>query len=210
MAVMVRLLFSDGEGNTRNFEFEQKKVVIGRDPSADVVIEDVEISRKHLVISQEKDGFSAEDQGSTNGTFLGGKRLSKKTMIKSGDVLRLGEAHTVEVVIQQPAEVETEPEAEEVPVAAIVEPAKLDQPKPEAMPTTKAEASPPAKPLPRQKKGKSGTLKKQHPTWIVILLAALAFLVIFCVIPLIVVEVTNQWCDLFAGFFNSMSPGVCP
>ena len=43
-----------------------------------------------------------------------------------------------------------------------------------------------------------------------ILLAALVFIVVCCVIPLVVIEVTNQWCDLFAGFFNSMSPGVCP
>ena len=46
--------------------------------------------------------------------------------------------------------------------------------------------------------------------WVVIILAALAFIVIFCVLPLIVVEVTDQWCNLFAGYFNSISPGVCP
>jgi len=46
--------------------------------------------------------------------------------------------------------------------------------------------------------------------WVVILLAALAFIVIFCVLPLIVIEVTDQWCNLFAGIFNSISPGVCP
>lgn len=51
---------------------------------------------------------------------------------------------------------------------------------------------------------------QKKPTWVVILLAALAFIVIFCVIPLIIIEATNQWCNLFAGFFNSMSPGVCP
>ncbi len=47
-------------------------------------------------------------------------------------------------------------------------------------------------------------------TWIVILLAALAFIVIFCVIPLTIIDLTNQWCNLFSGFFNSISPGACP
>lgn len=47
-------------------------------------------------------------------------------------------------------------------------------------------------------------------TWIVILLAFLAFIVVFCVIPLIVIDLTNQWCNLFSGFFNSISPGACP
>jgi ABC-2 type transport system permease protein len=46
--------------------------------------------------------------------------------------------------------------------------------------------------------------------WVVILLAALAFMVIFCVLPLIVIEVTDQWCNFFSGIFNSISPGVCP
>lgn len=47
-------------------------------------------------------------------------------------------------------------------------------------------------------------------TWIVIFLAALAFAVIFCVITLTIIDLTNQWCNLFSGFFNSISPGVCP
>jgi ABC-2 type transport system permease protein len=46
--------------------------------------------------------------------------------------------------------------------------------------------------------------------WVVILLAALAFIVIFCVLPLVVIDVTDQWCNLFAGFFNSISTGACP
>jgi len=53
-----------------------------------------------------------------------------------------------------------------------------------------------------------GIYKK--PTWVVIPLAALTFIVIFCVIPLVVIDVANQWCNLFAGFFNSVVPGVCP
>jgi len=47
-------------------------------------------------------------------------------------------------------------------------------------------------------------------TWIVILLAALVFIVVFCVITLTIIDLTNQWCNLFSGFFNSISPGVCP
>jgi len=46
--------------------------------------------------------------------------------------------------------------------------------------------------------------------WVVILLAALAFMVVFCVLPLIVIEVADQWCSFFSGIFNSISPGVCP
>jgi len=47
-------------------------------------------------------------------------------------------------------------------------------------------------------------------TLVVILLAALAFIVIFCVIPLTIIDLTDQWCNLFHRYFNSISPGVCP
>jgi len=55
---------------------------------------------------------------------------------------------------------------------------------------------------------KTGNRKKR--TWIVVLYAALAFIVIFCVLPLMIIDLTDKWCVLFSGFFNSISPGVCP
>ena len=48
------------------------------------------------------------------------------------------------------------------------------------------------------------------PSWLIILVIALAFLVFFCFIPFIIIEVSNQWCNLFSGFFNALSPGACP
>ena len=51
---------------------------------------------------------------------------------------------------------------------------------------------------------------KALPSWIVVTLIALIFIVIFCVIPLIIIEVSNQWCNLFSGFFNAITPGICP
>jgi hypothetical protein len=51
---------------------------------------------------------------------------------------------------------------------------------------------------------------KNLPSWIIVTLIALIFLVLFCVIPLIIIEVSNQWCALFSGFFNAITPGICP
>lgn len=51
---------------------------------------------------------------------------------------------------------------------------------------------------------------KNLPPWMVVTLIALFFLVLFCVIPLIIIEVSNQWCNLFSGFFNAITPGICP
>jgi len=50
---------------------------------------------------------------------------------------------------------------------------------------------------------------KSLPPWIIVSLIALIFLVLFCVIPIIIIEVSNQWCNLFSGFFNAITPGIC-
>jgi hypothetical protein len=48
------------------------------------------------------------------------------------------------------------------------------------------------------------------PTWALVLFIAIGFIILFCLIPFVVIEVTNQWCNLFSGFFNAISPGICP
>ena len=51
---------------------------------------------------------------------------------------------------------------------------------------------------------------QKKPAWLVIGLVALAFTVIFCCISLVVIDIADQWCNLFAGIFNSISSGTCP
>jgi hypothetical protein len=50
---------------------------------------------------------------------------------------------------------------------------------------------------------------KSLPPWIVVTLIALIFLILLCLIPLLVIEVSDQWCNLFSGFFNAITPGIC-
>jgi hypothetical protein len=63
--------------------------------------------------------------------------------------------------------------------------------------------------------GKNGVRKKISerlktlPPWIVVTIIALMFLIILCLIPLLIIEVSNQWCNLFSGFFNDITPGIC-
>jgi predicted component of type VI protein secretion system len=218
-----KLHLEDAKGEGRVFDFDQNKVVVGRDPSSGLVIDDVSISRSHLVLTREKDGFFVEDKNSTNGTFLGGKQIKKKTALKNGDQLVLGQNYTLRLeVIEPPAEakesldVDTVDELEpmgdiynaqaEPDMEPIVE-TYQEEPQPAAMVNEDIAQQEETLPEPKKKTKPAG---KERPKWVVILLAALVFIVVFCVIPLIVIEATNQWCDLFAGFFNAMSPGVCP
>lgn len=52
--------------------------------------------------------------------------------------------------------------------------------------------------------------QKKRSGWVVALLVVIGILLVFCVIPWIIIEVTNSYCALFPGLFNSIKPGVCP
>ena len=56
-----------------------------------MAINDAEISRKHARLTFQGGKYVLEDLGSTNGTFVNGQRLAGPVVLKSGDVVSLGE-----------------------------------------------------------------------------------------------------------------------
>jgi pSer/pThr/pTyr-binding forkhead associated (FHA) protein len=73
------------------FPLEGDQLLIGRDSSNGVAINDAEISRKHSRLSFQGGKYVLEDLGSTNGTFVNGQRLAGPVVLKPGDVVSLGE-----------------------------------------------------------------------------------------------------------------------
>jgi len=73
------------------FPLEGDQLIIGRDSSNAVPINDAEISRKHSRLSFQGGKYVLEDLGSTNGTFVNGQRLAGPVVLKAGDVVSLGE-----------------------------------------------------------------------------------------------------------------------
>lgn len=67
------------------------QITIGRDSSNEVAINDAEVSRKHARMIFQGGKYVIEDLGSTNGTFVNGQRLAGPVVLKSGDVVSLGE-----------------------------------------------------------------------------------------------------------------------
>jgi len=64
-------------------------MTIGRSPQADITIEDDRISRIHCVIESIGDTFTIEDKGSTNGTYVDARKVSRATLLP-GVSLQLG------------------------------------------------------------------------------------------------------------------------
>lgn len=67
-----------------------RTVVVGRGSTADVILDDTTVSRRHAVLTWANDECMVEDLQTQNGTFVNGKRLKAPVMLKDGDELRLG------------------------------------------------------------------------------------------------------------------------
>ena len=61
-------------------EVDQDEAVIGRSASCDVVVKQPQVSKRHVRVLA---GLVAIDQGSSNGTFISGKKLSEASLLKN-------------------------------------------------------------------------------------------------------------------------------
>lgn len=62
-------------------------IVLGREPTCDVVIADRQISRYHARLTPTPEGVILEDMGSKNGTHHNGTSLSAPVVLQDGDIL---------------------------------------------------------------------------------------------------------------------------
>ena len=70
---------------------------IGRDPDCDVILPDSSVSRRHVKVSMSDTGLFVEDVGSSNGTWVDGRRISRE-IIPLGHPVIVGR---VAVVMQE-------------------------------------------------------------------------------------------------------------
>jgi predicted component of type VI protein secretion system len=66
---------------------------IGRQTTNDLVLPDAKVSRLHARLEQQGDGLLVTDEGSSNGTYVNGARISTPTMLQTGDILAVGASH---------------------------------------------------------------------------------------------------------------------
>jgi diguanylate cyclase (GGDEF)-like protein len=76
------------------FQLPKDINVLGRDPAAEVTLEDDSVSRKHSRIMRKEDGqYEIEDLGSTNGTYVAGALVSGRVRLMDGVRVQVG--HTL-------------------------------------------------------------------------------------------------------------------
>jgi predicted component of type VI protein secretion system len=91
-----RLWISGGGGEPRSVALAAERMVVGRDPAAQVHLEDDAVSWNHLEIENRGGVLMATDLDSRNGTALNGEPLDRPRRLRDGDTLIVG-THRLEV-----------------------------------------------------------------------------------------------------------------
>ena len=68
------------------------QLIVGRDPSCDIVLDDPSVSRRHARVFLAEGRVYLEDLGSQNGTMVNGAAIHMPCQLRSGDELAAGEA----------------------------------------------------------------------------------------------------------------------
>ena len=94
---MARLVFKDDGGEQRSVELRPGLNRIGRGSYADLFIDHASVSTVHCEVVVEAAGMTVRDLGSTNGTFVNGKRV-RFAPLQVGEKMLVG---AVEVAVEE-------------------------------------------------------------------------------------------------------------
>jgi len=73
------------------FSITAGRVILGREETCDIILQDAEVSRRHCQISWEGNAYVIRDIGSTNGTFVNGSQVTLPRVLTNGDAVGLGQ-----------------------------------------------------------------------------------------------------------------------
>jgi len=105
MSLMLEIV--EGPGAGKQYDID-RPVVIGRDDTADLVIDDSQASRRHARIEPTGHGAVVEDMGSTNGTFINDNELHGRAELGPDDELLIG---VTVMQVRTSADVQRQPSA---------------------------------------------------------------------------------------------------
>lgn len=82
---MPSLVFLAGPIAGRRYKLSDGEYVIGRRSDCQIFVPDMRVSRQHARLWREGEGWTLEDLGSNNGTFINGVRLQQATSLRHDD-----------------------------------------------------------------------------------------------------------------------------
>jgi len=167
------------------YALDSDQISIGRDSSNEIPVNDAEVSRRHSRLTFQGGKYVLEDMGSTNGTFVNGQRLTGPRVLKSGEVVSLGEqiVFVYEAVDSDPGATMVSPRN----ISAPPRPVAAPPPPPQAYAGQVPAGQPEPEPMPA---------KKTNPVPIAVGVGAV-LLICVCIAFLVWVDQTYRWCVFF-------------
>ena len=83
------LIVKRGASDGSRFLLDTDVTLAGRHPNADIFLDDVTVSRKHVQFVRDGKKFEVKDLASLNGTYLNGRRVDSGTLT-DGDEVAIG------------------------------------------------------------------------------------------------------------------------
>ncbi|MFI2563716.1 FHA domain-containing protein [Paenarthrobacter sp. NPDC089714] len=83
------LIAHSGPNAGARFLLDADTTTAGRHPDADIFLDDVTVSRKHVEFHRTSAGFELVDMGSLNGTYVNHDRVDR-VQLKSGNEVQIG------------------------------------------------------------------------------------------------------------------------
>ncbi|NDW21187.1 FHA domain-containing protein [Alteromonas hispanica] len=83
-----------GGATPKTIPLDKNRYTLGRTDTNDIVLNTDSVSSSHALLEKVNDEWKLTDQGSTNGTYVNGKKTNL-SLLKSGDKLRFGEVNCV-------------------------------------------------------------------------------------------------------------------
>jgi pSer/pThr/pTyr-binding forkhead associated (FHA) protein len=86
----VNVVVTEGQMAGTSLPLGRQGILIGRGPECTLVLDDEFASSRHARIFPRADGWFVEDQGSRNGTNVGGVTITGPVPVESGSVIKIG------------------------------------------------------------------------------------------------------------------------
>lgn len=90
------MLIIRGEKTNEQIEMAQDSVTLGRGEESDIVLQERQVSRQHIRIYREGDGYQVEDLESRNGTWVNNQPLKGKRRLYDNDMIKLAMVVTLQ------------------------------------------------------------------------------------------------------------------
>lgn len=202
MAAQFQFVMRSGPDVGKVYLLRAQEITIGRDSNNTITINDVEVSRKHASMELRGTAYVIQDLGSTNGTFVNGKRLSGVQVLNAGDAVSFGEGIMLvyEAVYDANATVVSSPAKAAKTVTPVRRPVPM--PTPITVPPPAYSGQVPAGPIPEET-----AEKKKFPIWI-ILLILLLIVICVCVGFFVIIDQFRLWCQV-VPFLVPLLGGTC-